>query len=366
MGSIRVILIGTTHPHIFSRLKYLHKREDIELLGYYERDESISSRMKDYTACKSYTDLDCLLAIPFDVAVIHGYDQDNAFYMQQAIEAGAKGIFVEKPGVSQPEQFNSVAEEITRKRIVFECGWEIHYSEPLRFARQVVSDGMLGSITTARFHGGCPGGAGEELWQSYPSSIGGFFYSIGGHTVESVVDIFGLPQRLVSSIRKLPTQQHHKGFSMMPNLFGPKIYDPIVSVGSLYHEDVASAILEYPNFNVTLDFTAWEPNNYCEEWAIDLYGTKGALHLTPDPPSGTLLLKEDSGKWKQGKHILFKSDDGSPKLLDAFEMQMKSFFDRLAGKSIQDRPCGEVLTRNLLMLYEAMYKSKDTQSWIDL
>jgi predicted dehydrogenase len=366
MDRIPVVLLGTAHPHIFSRLKYLAEREDIDLLGYYEKDPSISARMQSNAGCTRYADLNSLLALPFDAVLIHGYDRDNAFYMQKAIEAGTKGIFVEKPGVAQPADFYPIAEDIKAKGIVFECGWELHYTEPLRLARQIVGDGILGSITTARFHGGCPSGAGAEPWQSSPANIGGFFYSIGGHTVESVVDLFGLPRRLVSSIRQLPIQPSHKGFAMMPDVFGPKVFDPVVSIGNLVHEDIASAILEYPNVNVTLDLTAWEPNGYCEEWAIDIYGTRGALHLTPDPPSGMLLLKEDVGGWTKGRHTLFKDDDGSSKLSDAFQIQMRVFFDRLTGKSEQETPCSEVLAKDLLVLFEAMYRSRDTDSWIKL
>jgi hypothetical protein len=58
-----------------------------------------------------------------------------------------------------------LAKEIECKRpgLAVELGYEMHYSETLGFARKVVKEGVLGDITTARFHGGCPSGAGMDL-----------------------------------------------------------------------------------------------------------------------------------------------------------------------------------------------------------
>ena len=333
------------------------------MLGYYEKDEEIATKMQPFTGCTRFTSLDELLALEFDAAVIHGYDRDNASLIRQAIEAGAKGIFVEKPGVGQPADFFPLAAEITAKGIVFEVGWEVHYVEPVRLARQIVREKVLGNITSARFHGGCPGGAAAEIWQSDPASIGGFFYTLGGHTVETVIDLFGPPQRTVSSVRKLPPAPPHTGFAWMPSLFGDPEFDPKVAVGSVEHEDIASAILEYPTFNVSLDLTGWEANQYLEQWAIEIYGTNGTLHLVPDPPSGTLHLREGKGIWKSGKTVLFPDDDGTMKLHDAFQAQMGGFFDRLVGKEIGVPPCDEKVLLPLLRLYEAMYKSTASNSW---
>lgn len=367
MENVAVVLIGLTHPHVFSRLTYLNQRNDIDVLGYYEKDEQISQRLQNLANCARYTDLDSLLSLPFQVVVIHGLDHDNALFMQKAINVGAKGIFVEKPGVGQPADFYPIARQISEKSIVFESGWELHHSESMRLARSLIKEGVLGSVTTARFHGGCPAGAGLEMWQSSPLSIGGFLYSIGGHSIETVIDLFGLPTSLVASIRKLPRQQNFMGFSMMPDVFGPKILDPVVAIGSMTYEDIGSAILKYQSFNITLDFTAWEPNGYCEEWAVDIYGTEGALHLTPDPPSGTLLLRKASGPWIKGRNRLFSGDDGSHKLSAAFQAQMDNFFDRVSSNIASEHSsCDENITRDLLMLYEALYKSSESECWVEI
>jgi hypothetical protein len=82
---------------------------------------------------------------------------------------------LEKPGAAIPEDFYALAKEIECKRpgLAVELGYEMHYSEALGFARKVVKEGVLGDITTARFHGGCPSGAGMDLWQAIPEDLGG-------------------------------------------------------------------------------------------------------------------------------------------------------------------------------------------------
>jgi hypothetical protein len=48
--------------------------------------------------------------------------------------------------------------------------------------------------------------------------------------------------------------------------------DVAVAVGTLRHEDVAAAFLDYPDKIVTVDVTAWEPAYWCADWAFSHSG----------------------------------------------------------------------------------------------
>jgi predicted dehydrogenase len=365
MSNIKVIMLGTSHPHIFHRYRYLQRSPNITPLGYYDSDAEVAQRMQGHAGCTRYENLDSLLALPYDVALIHGRDHENADYIRLALDTGAKGIFVEKPGVAQPPEFYPLAEEIRLRKstLVFEVGWELHYLESVAFARRILHESLLGNITMARFHGGCPGGAGAEPWQSDPLNIGGFFYSLGGHVVEIVIDLFGLPVQVVSSIRKLPAQQPHQGFSWVPNLFDGREVNPLHAIGTLVHEDIASAILEYENFNVHLDFTAWEGSRYLRDWSMEIYGTGGSMRLNVDGPGSCILLKEKKDKWKCGRNELFETEVS---LDAAFEKQMENFFRRVDGVGIGQECCDENIVENLLKLYSALYESARTRKWVFL
>ncbi|GLI82173.1 hypothetical protein PoHVEF18_010577 [Penicillium ochrochloron] len=363
MSKIKAVMLGTSHPHIFHRYKYLQQSVNITLLGYYDSDTDVAQRMQDHAGCPRYKTPDSLMALPYDVALIHGRDRENANYIRLALDSGARGIFVEKPGVAQPPDFYPLAEEIRQRKstLVFEVGWELHYLETVDFARRCLRESLLGTITMARFHGGCPGGAGVEPWQSDPQNIGGFFYSLGGHVVEIVADLFGLPTQVVSSIRKLPAQPPHQGFSWVPSLFDGREVNPWQSIGTLVHEDIASAILEYEHFNVHLDFTAWEASRYLRDWSVEIYGVEGSMRLNLDGPGSCLLLKDKKGEWESGRNELFEREVS---LAAAFEKQMECFFRRVGGVGKDEEYCDESIVEKLLKLYSALYESARTQQWV--
>ncbi|KAL4862518.1 hypothetical protein BDV12DRAFT_202966 [Aspergillus spectabilis] len=171
-----VIFLGTSHPHIFHRFTYLRERSDsIKLLRYYDHEEQVAEQMKKHDRCPRYANVSELTNLPYDIALIHGRDPENPDYIHRAITSGAKGILVEKPGAAQPSAFYPLVPEIRARGIVFEVGWELHYLKTVEFARRIVQGEVLGPITEARFHGGCPGGAGDKPWQLDMASIGGFF-----------------------------------------------------------------------------------------------------------------------------------------------------------------------------------------------
>ncbi|KAL2830682.1 hypothetical protein BJY01DRAFT_254562 [Aspergillus pseudoustus] len=363
-----VIFLGTRHPHIFHRFTYLQERSDsFKLLGYYDHDAQVAEQMQKHACCPRYSDLSDLTSLAYNIALIHGRDAENPDYIHCAINSGAKGILVEKPGAAQPSAFYPLVPEIRARGIVFEVGWELHYLETVEFARRITQGDVLGPITEARFHGGCPGGAGDEPWQSDRASIGGFFYSLGGHVVESVVGLFGLPRHLVSSIRKLPVRSPHEGFSWVPNLFSGRHLNPEKTVGELAHEDIASAILEYDDFNVHLDFTAWEPSTYLKDWTIDIYGVCGSLHLNLDGPGSSIVLKNPVGEWKAGRNSLFTGEYAEGGMLAAaFTTQMDSFFHRVQAGLMDGDCCNDTMAAKLLNLYDALYKSSQTRRWVSM
>ncbi|KAJ5689865.1 hypothetical protein N7462_004257 [Penicillium macrosclerotiorum] len=363
----KVILLGTSHPHIFHRIKYLQDRH-MTILGYFDSDENVSREMQKHVNCTRFTDPVELLSLDFDAVFIHGEDVQNPSYIQSAIASGAKGIFVEKPGAAHPEQFNKLIPQIEAHGVIFEVGWELHYLEIVEFARNVLRTSLLGHITEARFHGGCPGGAGAEAWQSNIHNIGGFFYSLGGHVVETATDLFGLPTQVVASIRKLPKEKPHSGYSWVPGLFEQKELNPMKAIGTLEYEDIASAILEYKTKNVHLDFTAWEPSGYLDDWTMDIYGVQGALHLNFDTPGGYLLLKDAKGEWKKGRNDLFPETihKKGEMLQAAFIKQMDSFFRRIQSRDEGLTNCNEKAAFNVLHLFQKLYESAEKRSWITI
>lgn len=226
----------------------------------------------------------------------------------------------------------------------------MHYSEAMEFARKVVKEGVLGYITTARFRGGCPSGAGMDLWQSIPEDLVGIMHTQSCHTLDSIVDLFVAPERVVSTIRKLPQRPPHLVVGWILNLFSGLSPLRHLEWEILMYKDMASAMMEYSNKTVTLNMTPWKPIGWCNEWAID---TNGSLQTVPDFPVAELYLREARGG----------SDAGTTKVIGN---NLRVLSARVRGASakgldLEQECCGLVKNVKILKIIAAIYESSSSR-----
>jgi predicted dehydrogenase len=370
---VKIAFLGTRHPHVIYRFAVLDKMGGFEFVGFYEEVDSIATRLaKELPNLKRFNTPGMLLDKDPDVIMIHSLDPDVPKWARFAINHPSpfKGLFLEKPGAAIPEDFYALAKEVKYKRpeLVIELGYEMHYSEAMDFARKVVKEGVLGDITIARFHGGCPSGAGMDLWQAIPEDLGGIMQTEACHTFENVVDLFGAPDRVVSTIRKLPERPPHPVVGWIPDLFSGTVRTGEFGVGTLMYEDIASAMMEYPDKTVTLDMTAWEPTEWCSEWAIDIYGTNGSLHAIPDFPVATLYLREARGSFAAGTTKMeTEFPHGTSNVPTCYRKQFESLFARVRGvKELENGCCNLEKNVNIMKIINAMYKSASSRQWVDV
>lgn len=370
---VKIAFLGTRHPHVMYRFAVLEKMGGFTFSGFYEENSSIASELaKRLPRLPRFDSPANLLDTNPDVVMIHSLDPDVPRWARFAINHPTpfKGLFLEKPGAAIPEDFYALASEIESKRpgLAVELGYEMHYSESLSFARRVIRSGALGDITTARFHGGCPSGAGMELWQAIPEDLGGIMQTEGCHTLENVVNLFGLPERVVSTIRKLPPKPPHPVVGWIPDLFSGTVTKGKFGIGSLMYEDVCSGIMEYADKNVVLDMTAWEPTEWCHEWAIDVYGTNGSLHAIPDYPAATMYLRGARGDFNAGETKLkTELPHGTSNVPSCYRRQFESLFARVKGhQDAGEGSCGLSNSVDVLKVIDAFYRSAEERKWIDV
>lgn len=370
---VKIAFLGTRHPHVMYRFTILDKMGGFEFSGFYEEDPEIASGLAErLPQLTRFTTPNALLDTNPDIVMIHALDPDVPRWARFAIDhpASFRGLFLEKPGAALPEDFYQLAEEIQQKRpdLAVELGYELHYSESLQFARKVIQEGVLGDITTARFHGGCPSGAGVDLWQSIPEDLGGIMQTEGCHTLENVLDLFGAPDRVVSSIRKLPQRPPHPVVGWIPDLFTGTVNTGKFGVGTLLYEDVCSGIMEYPDKTIVLDMTAWEPTEWCNEWAIDVYGTNGSFHAVPDYPVATLYLREGRGDFAAGEtNMSTELPHGTSNIPSCYRKQLESLFARVRDTEPPMLGCCDLQTNvRILKVIDAFYKSANSRQWVDV
>lgn len=360
---LRAAIVGARHPHLFRRVELLSRHPRVTLLGFHEPDAEIADELSRRTGLPA---LDAADLAGLDLAVIEGLDPQLPGLADLALRAGARGVLLEKPGADQPAAFYELAARLEAAGTVVELGYQLHYADAAGWCREIVREGILGQLTASRFHGGVPVGAGAELWQSIPEDLGGLVYTSGCHLLEWVYDLFGLPEQVSASIRRLPAGEPVPALVYKPDLFSGPV-DADVRIGDLLHEDVGSALLEYPGQTVTVDFTAWEPTTWCAQWWVELYGTNGSVVAVPHPSELRLTLREPRGRFPAGETVL--RSDGLPEgagMADAYTRQLESLIARLLG----DQPatpspdsCGLDHGVGVMRLLEAIYDSSRRRAW---
>ena len=369
MTPTRIILLGAHHPHFYVRVGILQARTDIEIIGFWEQDVVLAAKIEKRLRIPRFPSEHELVSTVFDIAFVHPLDHDNPRLALLAASNGAKGLLLEKPGATHPEHLFKLVEQLKQwPDLVVEWGWEMHYAETMDFVRNLVRRNALGQITTSRWHGGTPSGGAMEIWQRQKNPLGGFLYMDASHTLEAIVDVFGLPQSVSASIRKLPKGEKHPIVSCWYDMHQEEL-DPATTefaVGDLPYEDIGSVILEYETHNVVADFTAWEPTDWCADWGIDIYGTNGAFHGVLNPPRGEVVLRSSKAGYARGvTKMSTEKPQGASNQVGYYTRQIELFLQRVNSRAMTE--CADADNQvKLMKVLDAIYKSAKERRFIDV
>ncbi|KIW10637.1 hypothetical protein PV08_11601 [Exophiala spinifera] len=373
----RVILLGAHHPHFYIRANILQGRGDTQIVGFWEEDSVLARKLAEQLPIRRFESEHELVKQEFDIAFVHPLDHDNPRLALLAASHGAKGLLLEKPGATHPSHLFSLVESLKAyPDLVVEWGWEMHYAEAMDFVRDIVRTGALGQITTSHWHGGTPSGGGMEIWQRQKDTLGGFLYMDGSHTLEAIVDVFGLPRSVSASVRKLVARasdsdsgpETHPIVSCWYDMHTGEL-DPTTTrfaVGEMPYEDIASVILEYDSHNVVADFTAWEPTDWCADWGINVYGTNGAVHGVLNPPKCEVTLRDARAGYGEGvTRMATEKPQGVSNQLGYYTRQIDLFFDRVV-KGVETESAGVDIQVKLMKVLDAIYKSAKERRFVDI
>ncbi|KAK6379306.1 hypothetical protein LTS17_006224 [Exophiala oligosperma] len=369
----RVILLGAHHPHFYIRAKILQARTDTQIVGFWEEDGVLAGKLAGQISIPRFESEHDLVKQDFDIAFVHPLDHDNPRLALLAASHGAKGLLLEKPGATYPEHLFSLVESLkSYPDCVVEWGWEMHYAEAMDLVRDLVHTEALGQITTSHWHGGTPSGGAMEIWQRQKDTLGGFLYMDASHTLEAIVDVFGLPKAVSASVRKLPPAKEgpHPIVSCWYDMHKGEL-DPKTTrfaVGELPYEDIGSVILEYDSHNVVADFTAWEPTDWCADWGINIYGTNGAFHGVLNPPKCEVTLREGRGKYAAGvTKMATQKPEGVTNQVGYYQKQIDLFLDRVVKGVVVNTDCAGIENQvKLMKVLDGIYKSAKERRFVDI
>jgi len=278
-GTFGIGGLGTTHPHISVRLDVARRIEGMALIGVADDDPDNKDSVKalaDHLDTVVLDSEEILSREDVHGLVVEPWTYEMVDVVIRCIEAG-KHVLVEKPGGANTADLQRLVDAAKANDTVVQIGYNFRFSPMVEFAREVIDQGLLGTILQAQVHAAGPTGDATHRWFNLPGDIGGCFWEDGCHIVDLILHLFGMPRRVSARVAK---------------------FDSFSGPGSM--EDAAVATLEWDTMVMGFDFTSWEANEWLETWQFSLYGNEGTLRFQMCPARYELFLKEAKGPFRKG------------------------------------------------------------------
>jgi predicted dehydrogenase len=198
-----------------------------------------------------------------------------------AAEAGAKGIFMEKPFVRTAAEADAVIAACTRANTKLSVAFVNRHAAAYAMARDLIESGRIGAVLEIRARGKEDHrGGGEDLWV------------LGSHVLDLMVDLGGEPKWCQATVtaggRPITTADAGEG----PEGIGLIAGDSIAAMFGLadgpvgYFASTRDAGLKQPAFGLTV------------------VGSTGAIHIRPDHVPQAWL--REAPLWRTDKEFPWK------------------------------------------------------------
>ncbi len=259
MKKIKVAQIGTSrYSHGNFIWGSLIKQRDIFDVAGYAFPEKEREKFPDIMdVFDGYREMTAeeILADPTIVAVtIETEERYLAKYALMAAKAG-KHIHLEKPGFTDPADFEALVQVVKEKNLVLHLGYMYRYNPTLQALMARVKEGELGDVISveAQMNGIYPPTAEARQWLS--CLPGGNMLFLGCHMIDLILQIRGIPETVIP-------------------------FNCVTGAEGTTAEDFAMAILRYNNGVCIAKANAAEVLGYNRRQLV-ISGTKGTAECKP-------------------------------------------------------------------------------------
>jgi predicted dehydrogenase len=262
-----------------------------------------------------------------------------------AAEAGAKGIFMEKPFVRTLAEAEGVIAACRKSGSKLALAYVNRHAPAYAAARDLIEEGRIGKVLEIRGRGKEDArGGGEDL------------VVLGCHLLDMMVDLGGRPQWCEAVVTQAGRPITKADATDGPEGIGPIAGDSISAMFGLadgpigYFASVRDAGLKQPNFGLTV------------------LGTKGAIHIRPDHVPQAYL--RDAPLWRVDKEFPWKPigaeglESAPANLSDADRAAARNAWGRRAAVDLVDAiledrepETGMYAGRTVLEMTTAVYAS---------
>lgn len=278
--TVRVGVIGTTHPHGPAKVAAVRELADVfELVGVVE--PSAGRR----TVCQSqpefadvaWLDEDQLYATAGLQAVIVETDFAELLPTAERSVAGGLHVHLDKPPGKSLERLSRLLADAARRAVQVQMGYMLRNNPAFELCFRAVQERWLGRIfeLNATMSTVRPAVRRKELGEPR----GGAMFDLGCHLIDATVAVLGPPQKVTPFGRSLYEQQ-----------------DDVV--------DNQLAVLEYADAIAAVRATFVEPSAGDRRQFV-VCGENGTFEIRPlEPPQVQLTLLKPAGEYAAGRHVV--------------------------------------------------------------
>jgi len=271
---IKIGQIGTGHAHansVFSQLKQV--TDDFDIVGVVENDPERRKKLGD-----SYHDVplvseEQLLNTPGLQVVVVETEVDGLLpTARRCVDAGMN-IHLDKPAGESLADFESLLDEVARRKLHLQMGYIYRYTPAFQFCYQAVKDGWLGDLFEV--HATMSKKIDASSRKYLARYAGGSMFEIGCHVIDAMVRVLGKPQSITAYAR----QTHPEQDSLVDNQL---------------------AVFDFPSAIASIRSTLVEYGGH-ERRQFTVCGEYGTFDLRPlSQQNFRLALERPQGDYKQG------------------------------------------------------------------
>ncbi len=335
-----IALIGCAHIHTPGFVKRLQARSDVCAVAIWDRDPARAGACGGQLGAPVSDSVDAILRDNAVDGVIICSETDQHESLVTAAAAAGKHMFVEKPLGIGAQDANRMAAAIEKAGVLFQTGYFSRGIPVHQALKDLVSQGVFGQITRARFVN-CHAGALRDiftpdwLWMTDMEQAGvGAFGDLGTHALDLMLWILGDVDSVTAAL------------NVVVEKYGPDC------------DETGEALFRFSSGAIGSLAAAWV--DVAEPITAEISGTEGHAYIYN---RSDLYITSANLDGADGQRPWTDLPPAWPHAFDLF-LDALNAPDPSARASIPLVTAREAAYRSAVM--EAMYKAAAEGSWVSL
>lgn len=309
-SKIKIAQIGLGHDHAPMTLRSILKNDDVfEFAGLYlpeNEEKDYKEKSDEFKDVKRISIDEIMNNDDIEAVAVETEEKNLTEYSLMAIKHN-KHVHMDKPGGFELVEFENLIHNVKKKNLVFHAGYMYRYNPEVMRLKKQIENGELGDVFSVEAQMSPIFPSTPDKCQWLDRFKGGMMFFLGCHLIDIIVSIMGVPDNIVSFIKKTGNNQTSS-------------------------EDFGMAVLEYPNA-VSFAKTCASEVAGGGRRQIVVCGTEKTVEIKPieiyDEGSASQMCTDvayyQNKTWEPDEKIRSKG-------FDRYDGMMRHFADCVSGK----------------------------------